>query len=257
MLENGVVTCRQDGEVTSFGQWVVMSEHIVRAYDEELCELRALIDSMGAVVLDQVDLAGIALLRFDSALADQAIHKDITVDRLFRDIEERAIRMIAKRQPVAGDLRTIMASIKIAADLERIGDLAKNTATRSAAVGGRNTHLADVIQPIDDLARDALKKVLAAYRSSDSSAALAVWQCDEELDESYNSVFRQLLTYMLENPRNIGTCTHLLFAAKNMERIGDHATNIAENICYLVDGKAPSGSRPKNDTTASQPGAII
>jgi phosphate transport system protein len=226
-----------------------MSEHIVRAYDEELGELRALIDCMGAVVLDQVDLAGDALQQFDAALADQAIQKDTTVDGIFRDIEERAIRMIAKRQPVADDLRAIMASIKIAADLERIGDLAKNTAKRSAAVADRNTHLADVIQPIGDLAKDALNKVLAAYRSSNSSAALAVWQRDEELDEAYNSVFRQLLTYMLENPRNIGACTHLLFAAKNMERIGDHATNIAENICYLVDGRSPSGPRPKRNMT--------
>jgi len=226
-----------------------MSEHIVRAYDEELGELRALIDSMGAVVLDQVDLAGDALQQFDAALADQVIQKDTTVDGIFRDIEERAIRMIAKRQPVADDLRAIMASIKIAADLERIGDLAKNTAKRSAAVADRNTHLADVIQPIGDLAKDALNKVLAAYRSSNSSAALAVWQRDEELDEAYNSVFRQLLTYMLENPRNIGACTHLLFAAKNMERIGDHATNIAENICYLVDGRSPSGPRPKRNMT--------
>ena len=234
-----------------------MSEHIVRAYDVELDELHALIDSMGTVVLDQLDLAVEALQAFDTVLAEQAIQKDNAVDRFFRDVEDKAIRMIAKRQPVAGDLRAIMASIKIAADLERIGDLAKNTAKRSAAMAERNTHLAAVVQPIGELANEALRKVLAAFRNNDAAAALAVWQFDEELDDVYNSVFRQLLTYMLENPRTIGTCTHLVFAAKNMERIGDHATNIAENICYLVDGKAPSGPRPKRDTTASLPDGAI
>ena len=234
-----------------------MSEHIVRAYDEELGELRALIDGMGSVVLDQVELAGDALQEFDSVSAEQAIQMDNAVDRHFREIEERAVRMIAKRQPVASDLRAIMASIKIAADLERIGDLAKNTAKRSAAMAERNTNLAGVVRPMGDLALDALRKVLVAFNDNDSAAALAVWQYDETLDELYNAVFRQLLTYMLENPRTIGTCTHLLFAAKNMERIGDHATNIAENVCYLVDGKMPSGPRPKKDTTASHPEVII
>ncbi|MEI7598230.1 MAG: phosphate signaling complex protein PhoU [Aestuariivirga sp.] len=234
-----------------------MSEHIVRAYDDELGELRSLINGMGAVVLAQVELAGEALHQFDARQAEQAIQKDLTVDEFFRDIEEKAIRMIAKRQPVAADLRAIMASIKIAADLERIGDLAKNTAKRSAAMADRNSYLADVVLPIWDMAREALRKVLAGFNDNDSAAAFAVWERDEELDELYNSVFRQLLTYMLENPRTIGTCTHLLFAAKNMERIGDHATNIAEDICYLVDGKAPSGTRPKKDTTASQQDAII
>jgi len=228
-----------------------MSEHIVRAYDEELAELRALIDSMGAVVLEQVDAAAAALQLSDTGLADQALQKDHTVDSLFREIEEKAIRMIAKRQPVAGDLRAIMASIKIAADLERIGDLAKNTAKRSAATADGVGLLAEAVLPIGVMAEEELREVLAAFRSNDSQAALAVWQRDEELDELYNSCFRQLLTYMMENPRMIGACTHLLFVAKNMERIGDHATNIAENICYLVDGKAPVGTRPKRDTTMS------
>ena len=231
-----------------------MSEHIVRAYDEELGELRALIDNMGAVVLEQVDLAANALQQFDTALADQAIQKDNAVDRLFRDIEEKAIRMIAKRQPVAGDLRAIMASLKIAADLERIGDLAKNTAKRCAAMTDSIGRLAEIVLPIGEMAEKELRSVLSAFHSSDSGAALSVWQHDEQLDELYNSCFRQLLTYMLENPRLIGACTHLLFVAKNMERIGDHATNIAENICYLVDGKVPSGSRPKRDTTMSPAG---
>lgn len=226
-----------------------MSEHIMKAYDEELAELRALIDVMGEVVLVQVDAAARALQQSDAGLADLAMQKDHTVDSLFREVEEKAIRLIAKRQPVAGDLRAIMASIKIAADLERIGDLAKNTGKRSAAMADGMGRMAEVVLPIGELAEDEVRKVLAAFRSNDSAAALAVWERDEELDEMYNSCFRQLLTYMLENPRMIGVCTHLLFVAKNMERIGDHATNIAENICYLVDGKVPVGARPKRDTT--------
>lgn len=228
-----------------------MSEHIMRAYDGELEELRSLIDSMGTVVLAQLHAAGEALEQSDQSLADQAVQKDHVVDSLFREIEEKAIRVIAKRQPVAGDLRAIMASIKIAADLERIGDLAKNTAKRSAATADGAGRLTEVVLPIADMAEAELRKVMSAFRNKDSKAALAVWQRDEELDELYNSAFRQLLTYMLENPRMIGTCTHLLFVAKNMERIGDHATNIAENICYLVDGKAPAGARPKRDTTSA------
>lgn len=228
-----------------------MSEHIARAYDEELAELRALIDTMGAVVLEQVDAAAAALQLSDTDLADQTLQKDYIVDSLFREIEERAIRMIAKRQPVAGDLRAIMASVRIAADLERIGDLAKNTAKRSTATTDGVVRLTEVVLPMGAAAEEELCDVLAAFRSNDSQAALAVWQRDEELDELYNSCFRQLLTYMLENPRMIGACTHLLCVAKNMERIGDHATNIAENICYLVDGEAPAGARPKRDTTIS------
>lgn len=226
-----------------------MSDHIMKAYDEELGELRSLIDQMGEVVLVQVDAAGRALQQSDASLAEMAMQKDHTVDSLFREVEEKAIRMIAKRQPVAGDLRAIMASIKIAADLERIGDLAKNTGKRSAAMADGMGRMAEAVLPIGELAEDEVRKVLAAFRSNDSAAALSVWERDEELDEMYNSCFRQLLTYMLENPRMIGICTHLLFVAKNMERIGDHATNIAENVCYLVDGKVPAGARPKRDTT--------
>lgn len=226
-----------------------MSDHIMKAYDDELGELRSLIASMGAVVLAQVDAAGQALQQSDATLAELALQQDRTVDSLFREVEDKAIRMIAKRQPVAGDLRAIVASIKIAADLERIGDLAKNTAKRTGAMAHGMGRLTEVVMPIGERAEEELRKVLAAFADNDSAAALSVWVRDEELDDLYNSCFRQLLTYMLENPRMIGTCTHLLFVAKNMERIGDHATNIAENICYLVDGKVPSGARPKRDTT--------
>lgn len=226
-----------------------MSEHILRAFDEDLAELRSLIDSMGTAVLSQVRTASAALQQSDIKLAEQVIQKDHTVDGLLRDIEEKAIRVIAKRQPMADDLRAIIVSIKVASDLERIGDLAKNTAKRCVALAEINSRLVEILLPIGQMAEDELRQVLAAFRSNDAKAALSIWERDEELDELYNSAFRELLTYMLENPRNIGACTHLTFVAKNMERIGDHATNIAENICYLVEGKAPAGPRPKKDTT--------
>jgi len=227
-----------------------MAEHTLRAFDDELAELRFLIDSMGSTVLLQVRAASAALQQSDAALAEQVIQKDHTVDSLFREIEEKAIRMIAKRQPMADDLRAIMVSIKISSDLERIGDLAKNTAKRCVALAEVNSRLVEVLIPIGEMAEKELRQVLQAFRANDTQTALAVWQRDEELDELYNSSFRQLLTYMLENPRNIAACTHLAFVAKNVERIGDHATNISENILYLVKGKVPSGSRPKSDTVA-------
>lgn len=227
-----------------------MAEHTLRAFDDELAELRSLIDSMGSTVLSQVRAASAALQQSDAALAEQVIQKDHTVDSLFSEIEEKAIRMIAKRQPMADDLRAIMVSIKISSDLERIGDLAKNTAKRCVALAEVNSRLVEVLVPIGEMAEKELRQVLQAFRTNDTQTALAVWERDEELDEIYNSSFRQLLTYMLENPRNIAACTHLAFVAKNMERIGDHATNIAENILYLVKGKVPSGSRPKSDTVA-------
>lgn len=227
-----------------------MTEHTLRAFDAELGKLRSLIDSMGTTVLSQVESASSALQQSCFELAQKVIQKDHTVDQLFREIEDKAIVMIAKRQPVAEDLRAIMVSIKVASDLERIGDLAKNTAKRCVALAEANSRLVEVLLPIGEVAESEVRQVLAAFRGNDSKAALSVWQRDEELDELYNSTFRQLLTYMMENPRNIGACTHLTFVAKNMERIGDHATNIAENICYLLDGKAPAGPRPKKDTTA-------
>ena len=228
-----------------------MSEHILRSYDEDLGELRSLIESMGAVVLEKVHIAGEALQQFNVGLAERAISTNPTIDDLFRDIEEKTIRMIARRQPVADDLRAIIASLKIASNLDRIGGLAKNTAERCAVMGDRNTDLANVVLPIGGLAKERLRKVLVAFRNNDPSAALSVMECDEELDELYDSAFRQLLSYMLENPRTIGTCTHLLFASKNMESIGDHTADIAENISCVLDSSGYSEPRSKIDATAS------
>lgn len=226
-----------------------MAEHILKAYDEDLRELRALIGEMGLIVDQQVRSAHQSLWALDSGLAQHVVQKDHAVDTLHQQVEEKAILIIARRQPVASDLREIIASIRIVSNLERIGDCAKNTAKRCLAMADRPNRFMAAITPVGELAEAELRDVLAAFSDRNSPAALAVWDRDEQLDDLYNAAFRQLLTHMLENPRNISTCTHLLFAAKNMERIGDHATNIAENICYMVEGRVPAGARPKTDGT--------
>ena len=170
-------------------------------------------------------------------------------------IEEQVIVMIARRQPLAYDLRQIMAALRISTDLERIGDLGKNIAKRALAVVGEQQpkQLMLGLKHMGELALGQLKEVLDAYIERDADRALKVWYTDEDIDAMYNSLFRELLTYMMEDPRNIGLCTHLLFGAKNIERIGDHATNIAETVYFLVHGKAITDQRPKSDNTSSTP----
>jgi phosphate transport system protein len=228
-----------------------MSEHIVRAYDEDLATLKTMLAQMGGLVEQQLDDAIDALSRRDTQLADRVIQNDEKVDIFEHQIEEKAIMTIARRQPVARDLREIMVAIRVSSDLERIGDLAKNTAKRTHAMSEAVPRklMAGVIR-MGRLAQEELKNILDAYARSDAGKALEVWRSDEDLDALYNSIFRELLTYMMEDPRNISLCTHLLFGAKNMERIGDHATNIAENIHYLVHGKPLVEGRPKKDTTS-------
>jgi phosphate transport system protein len=160
------------------------------------------------------------------------------------------VRMLALRQPMAQDLREVVAAIKIASDIERIGDYAKNIAKR-AIVLATHAPLKPVasIPRMSQLALQIIKDVLDAYIEKDAEGARAAWRRDEEVDEMYNSVFREMLTYMMEDPRNIGPCTHLLFIAKNIERIGDHATNVAEIVYFLVHGRSLDEERPKGDTT--------
>ena len=228
-----------------------MSDHIVRAYDEDLAQLKTMLAQMGGLVEQQLDDAIDALARRDTQLADHVIQNDEKVDTLEHLIEEKAILTIAKRQPMARDLREIMVAIRVSSDLERIGDLAKNTAKRTHAMSeALPRKLMSAVTRMGRLAQEELKNILDAYARSDASRALEVWRSDEDLDALYNSIFRELLTYMMEDPRNISLCTHLLFGAKNMERIGDHATNIAENIHYLVHGKPLAEGRPKRDTTS-------
>jgi phosphate transport system protein len=177
------------------------------------------------------------------------------IDQLQREIEEQAVVMIARRQPMAYDLRQIMAALRISTDLERIGDLGKNIAKRAVAVVGEQQpkQLMLGLKHMGELSLGQLKEVLDAFIERDADRALAVWYKDEEIDAMYNSLFRELLTYMMEDPRNIGLCAHLLFGAKNIERVGDHATNIAETVYYLVHGKAITDQRPKGDTTSTTP----
>jgi phosphate transport system protein len=208
-----------------------MNEHTVKKFDEELTALKTKIAQMGGLAEEQLARSIDALIGHDIETADQIIMTDDKIDALELEIEEKAILTIAKRQPMALDLREIMVSIRIASDLERIGDLAKNIAKRIHAIEQEHPRrIMTGLARMGRLALAQLKDVLDAYAQRDEAKALAVWRGDEEIDALYNSIFRELLTYMMEDPRNIGVCTHLLFGAKNIERIGDHATNIAENI---------------------------
>ena len=228
-----------------------MSDHIAKAYDQDIAALKAMLVEMGGLAEEQLDNAISSLIRHDTPLADEVIRRDSRLDELERQIEERAILTIAKRQPMALDLREIIVAIRVASDIERIGDLAKNTAKRVHALPEPlPRRLSPGLSRMGALAQSELKAVLDAYSRKDDARAMAVWRSDEDLDALYNSIFRELLTYMMEDPRNISLCTHLLFGAKNLERIGDHATNIAENTYFLIHGKLISEDRPKKDVTA-------
>ena len=227
-------------------------EHIVTSFDDELNSLAQKIAEMGGMAEQQVGDSVAALSRRDEALAQRVISIDQRMDELQRQIEDEATRMIARRQPMAQDLREIVAAIHIANDLERVGDMAKNTAKRVFAIEGNFAaqRLVSGVEHIAEMSLAQLKQVLDAYTARDLDGALAVWQRDDEIDAMYTSLFRELLTYMIEDPRNITFCTHLLFCAKNIERIGDHATNIAETIHYLVTGVPLTEERPKKDTSS-------
>ncbi len=228
------------------------NEHIVTSFDDELNNLARKIAEMGGIAEQQVGDFVSALARRDEVLAQRVIASDQRMDQLQREIEDDATRMIARRQPMAQDLREIVAAIHIANDLERVGDLAKNTAKRVFAIEGNFAaqRLVAGVEHISELSLAQLKHVLDAYTARDLEGALAVWHRDEEIDAMYTSLFRELLTYMMEDPRNITFCTHLLFCAKNIERIGDHATNIAETIHYLVTGVPLTEERPKKDNSS-------
>jgi phosphate transport system protein len=224
------------------------SEHIIKSYDEELQRLNKIIIEMGGLAESQLAAAIDAVVRRDSELAATVIEGDAKVDQLERDLDNLAVRLLALRQPMARDLREIVAALKIAADLERICDYAANVAKRSIALAqSPPTQPVHALPRMSRLALLLVKDVIDAYVERDADKALAVWNRDEELDEMYSSLFREFLTYMMEDPRNIGAYTHLLFMAKNIERIGDHATNIAEDLYYLVHGTPLDQVRPKGD----------
>ena len=224
-------------------------EHTVRAYDEELDAITAELARMGGLAEVEVADSIRAIARRDIALAQTVISRDAGLDAMEMDIERKAIRLIALRQPVADDLRRTVAAMKISMNLERIGDLAKNIAKRAIVIAESEpvTPLTSSIERMGELVTTRLKDVLDALSSREVEQAIAVWSQDHEVDEHYDTIFRELLTYMMGDPRTITACAHLLFVAKNLERIGDHATNIAEILHYEITGVELTDERPKSD----------
>ena len=227
------------------------SEHLVKSFDQDLKRLTDMLVRMGGMVETQVARACEAMINRDSSAAAQAIEEDVKVDALEREIEQYVIRTLALRQPMASDLRLVVAALKVTGDLERIGDYAANVAKRGIVLAqfpapyapGGLAHMAGLVQ-------EQLKSIVDALGSADAGKAVEVWRSDQAVDNIYNTIFRELITYMMEDPRNITPCTHLLFVAKNLERIGDHTTNIAETIYYAVKGETLPDTRPKGDTSS-------
>ncbi|MEX0954129.1 MAG: phosphate signaling complex protein PhoU [Rhizobiaceae bacterium] len=229
-----------------------MGEHTVTSFDEELEHIDRLIRDMGDLAGTMVQDATRALVTSDNALAQRIISDDSVMDARQRDLDESAITLIAKRQPMAQDLRSVVGAIRMAADLERIGDLAKNIAKRVGAVVPTPTQktLSLSIESMAEMVLLQVTGVIDAYVARDADSLRDLRARDEKVDIKYTAVFRELLTYMMEDPRNITACTHLLFCAKNLERIGDHVTNIAENAYYTITGEQLPAQRPKQDETA-------
>jgi phosphate transport system protein len=228
-----------------------MGAHIVKRFEDELQQIRLRIARMGTLVRKQFDEAVEAVTRRDPALADETVEHDAQVDRLEHEVADATVRLLALRQPVAVDLREAVAAIKISSDLERIGDLAKNMA-KHAHVLSRSQYTSSLgrIGRIGRIVSQQIERVVQAYMDEDAEEALAVWRYDAEIDDWFNSLFRELLTYMMEDAQTIGACTHVLFMGKNVERIGDHCANIAGTIYYLVEGMPLVERRPKGEDTA-------
>jgi phosphate transport system protein len=229
----------------------MMNEHTTKAFDVDLQELARMVAEMGGLAEKQIADSVDALVKRDGDRAQRVVAIDVAIDALQREIEERAVLTIARRQPMAVDLREIVSALRVANDLERIGDLAKNIGKRVAALTG-DFHPQKLIRGVEHMAAlvlGQLKEVLDSYAGHDLSKALVVWNGDEEVDAMCTSLFRELVTYMMEDPRNITFCIHLMFCAKNIERMGDHATNIAETVYFMIEGRAIADERPKGDTT--------
>ena len=224
-----------------------MVNHTIKAFDADLELLDRYISEMGGIAEKMLADAMDALASMNTELAQRVIATDPRLDMMQREIEDYCVRTIARRQPMAVDLREIVGVIRISADLERIGDLAKNIAKRAAKVAGeaRLPRAIVGLKSMRDLAAMQLNDVLDAYAQRDPERARAVWERDVELDALEDSVFRDLLTFMMEDPRNITFCTHLLFVSKNLERVGDHTTNIAETVVYIVTGDPLPIDRPR------------
>jgi len=227
-------------------------DHIVKSFDNELTQIDNGIAEMGGLCETQLADTIEALVRSDSDLAERVVIQDKRIDELEHEVNHHAVRLLALRQPMADDLRLAIAAMKTSSDLERIGDLAKNVAKRVAAVH-EVARIASVgtIARMGRLVQAMIKTVLDAYIARDAEMAEDVRNQDAEVDQLHTSLFRELLTYMMEDPRQITACTHLLFIAKNVERMGDHATNIAESVIYLARGQSPAGERPKGDESST------
>jgi phosphate transport system protein len=230
----------------------MMGEHTVTSFDQDLQHIDTLLRDMGALAGSMVEGSARALLHSDNALAQRVISDDTVMDAKQRELDDSAITLIAKRQPMAQDLRAVVGAIRMAADFERIGDLAKNIAKRVGAVGqsAAPRNLSHSIDAMAALALEQVNAITRLYAERDAAALRTLRAEDEKIDIQYTAVFRELLTYMMEDPRNITACTHLLFCAKNLERIGDHVTNIAENAYYVMTGQQLPPHRPKLDETS-------
>jgi phosphate transport system protein len=225
------------------------SGHTIKAFDEDLAELRALVAEMGGLAEAAIDEAVKALIRRDLDAAARIVDEDRRIDAMEADLELRAVRLIALRAPLADDLREVLAALKIANVIERIGDYAKNIAKRVPLLHEvRDIDPMAILPPMGRAVSEMIHDVLDAYAARDADMAVEISRRDQLVDDLYNSLFRALLTYMMENPSNIGASTHLLFIAKNLERIGDHATNIAEMIYFAATGtqltERPRGADP-------------
>jgi len=227
-------------------------EHIVKSYDTALKALKASIARMGGLVDAEIEGAMDALMKGNSEEAHAIVQADKELDVLEAEVEQQAIAILALRQPMAGDLREVLAALKVSGALERIGDFAANIAKRSTVLNRTAPRIR--LQPtLPEMARQVralTQGAIDAYIDDDQIKAHDVWMGDRQVDELYNSLFRELLTYMMEDPRSITPCTHLLFIAKNLERMGDHATNIAEIVHYTVTGRPLDKARPKGDDTS-------
>lgn len=228
------------------------SVHTVKSYEQELDRMRAMMTRMGGIVESQVAQAVAAVTEHDESAALAAPAQDPQVDALERDVETLAIRLLALRSPMAVDLREIVAALKITGDLERIGDYAASIARRSQRVELAEGQISlSGLRSMGRLVQENLRRAIDAITQHDADRAVEVWNSDREVDEYYTAMFRELVTYMMEDPRNIGPCTHLLFIAKNFERIGDHATNIAERVYYAVTGDNLPAIRPRGAPAAA------
>ncbi len=223
-------------------------EHIVKQFDAELQQLDNLIAELGGLAEQQIADAVDALVKRDAVRAREVAAADARLDQIERDIDNLGIEILLRRQPMAQDLRVIISALKTASILERTGDYAKNIAKRTVALAEMTP-----IESVHSVARMAartqtqLKTALDAYLNRDPDIAEDVRTSDQEIDSMHTSLYRELLTYMIEDPRNITACSHLLFVAKNLERIGDHATSVAENLLFLIHGEVPQDDRPKRD----------